>query len=159
RPAFMRTPPTRPPPGRRAGPSESCGAVRGTSPTRRCSMQAHVRRSTRLTAHPASGCGALSPRTWYHHRSEMSRKVKKTLAMRVLEGQGIPYEVIEFPSDIHDARGVAEYARVPVDHVYKTLVAEADEPGLKPRLVINADDRSLELKQLEEGVGAKKTHM
>ena len=40
----------------------------------------------------------------------MSRKVKKTLAMRVLEGQGIPYEVIEFPSDIHDARGVAEYA-------------------------------------------------
>lgn len=89
----------------------------------------------------------------------MSRKVKKTLAMRVLEGQGIPYEVIEFPSDIHDARGVAEYARVPVDHVYKTLVAEADEPGFKPMLVMIAADRSLDLKKLAKVVGAKKTRM
>src|SRR4030042_841053 len=31
--------------------------------------------------------------------------------MHVLDGQHVPYAVIEFPSTIHDALGVAEHAR------------------------------------------------
>lgn len=89
----------------------------------------------------------------------MSRKTRKTLAMRVLEGQGIPYEVVEFPPSIHDAVGVADYAGVPRDHVYKTLVAEADEPGFKPMLVMVGAEDSLDLKKLAKVVGAKKTRM
>ncbi|HLV44504.1 MAG TPA: aminoacyl-tRNA deacylase [Aggregatilineales bacterium] len=89
----------------------------------------------------------------------MGKKVKKTLAMRVLEGQRVPYEVIEFSSEIHDAAGVAQVAGVPPDHVYKTLVARVDEPGFKPMLVMIAADATLDLKKLAEAVGAKKARM
>lgn len=91
----------------------------------------------------------------------MSRKKKsaKTLAMRVLEGQNAPYDVIEFPPTIHDAQGVAEHAGLPPEHVYKTLVVEADERGFKPMLVMIPANRELDLKQFAQAVGAKKVHM
>jgi Cys-tRNA(Pro)/Cys-tRNA(Cys) deacylase len=91
----------------------------------------------------------------------MSRKQKeiRTLAMRVLDGQRVPYEVIAFPDSIHDAQGVAEAAGVPADHVYKTLVVEADDPGFKPMLIMVAADRTLSLKKVAQAVGAKKAHM
>jgi len=79
--------------------------------------------------------------------------------MRLLEGQKVPYEVIEFPDSIHDAQGVADYAGLPVDHVYKTLVAEVDQPRAKPMLVMVAADRSLALKKLAAAVGEKKARM
>lgn len=82
---------------------------------------------------------------------------KKTLSMRILEGADIPYEVIEFPPDIHDAIGVAEYAEVPPNHVYKTLVAVRDEG--KPMLVMIPADRSLDLKLLASATGEKKVRM
>lgn len=89
----------------------------------------------------------------------MARKTKKTLGMRVLEGQDVPYEVVEFPSDIHDAVGVAEYVGVPPENVYKTLVAQVDERGYKPLLVMIAAADTLDLKKLAKAVGAKKAHM
>ena len=82
---------------------------------------------------------------------------KKTLSMRILEGADIPYEVIEFPPDIHDAIGVAEYAEVPPNHVYKTLVTVRDEG--KPMLVMIPADRSLDLKLLASTLGEKKVRM
>lgn len=87
------------------------------------------------------------------------RKEKKTLAMRVLEGQNVDYQVVEFPESIHDARGVAEHAGIPVDHVYKTLVVQTNEPKSKPLLVMVAADRTLDLKKLAQAVGVKKLHM
>ncbi len=91
----------------------------------------------------------------------MSRKQKeqKTLAMRVLEGQNVAYQVVEFPESIHDARGVAEHAGIPADHVYKTLVVQDNEPRSKPLLVMVAADRSLDLKKLAQEVGVKKLQM
>ncbi len=91
----------------------------------------------------------------------MSRKARKTktLAMRVLDGQGIPYQVIEFPESVHDALGVAEHAGLPPDHVYKTLVVEAGAPGLKPLLVMVAADRELNLKKVAQAIGVKKAAM
>lgn len=91
----------------------------------------------------------------------MSKKSKatKTLAMRVLEGQGVPYEAIEFPENVHDAAGVAEHAGLPLDNVYKTLVVQADDPGFKPMLVMVAADSTLNLKMMARAAGAKKIRM
>ncbi len=89
----------------------------------------------------------------------MSRSAKKTLAMRVLESQGVPYEVVSFPDSIHDAVGVAEAAGLPVENVYKTLVVESDDPRLHPLLVMVAASRRLNLKKVARAVGAKKVHM
>jgi Cys-tRNA(Pro)/Cys-tRNA(Cys) deacylase len=86
-------------------------------------------------------------------------QIKKTQSMRVLEGQGVPYEVITFPEIIHDASEVAIYADVPVYHVYKTLVVEAAEPGFKPMLVMIAADRRLDLRKMAAVAGVKKAAM
>lgn len=82
---------------------------------------------------------------------------KKTQSMRILEGAGVPYDVIEFPEEVHDAAGVAEFAGEPLSHVYKTLVVVHDEG--KPLLVMVAADRTLNLKKLAAVVGTKKLRM
>jgi Cys-tRNA(Pro)/Cys-tRNA(Cys) deacylase len=86
-------------------------------------------------------------------------KVDKTLAMRVLEGQGIPFEIIQFPETIHDAVEVARYAGVPPENVYKTLVVEASEPEFKPMLMMIASNSTLDLKKAAKVIGAKKAQM
>ena len=83
-------------------------------------------------------------------------KQEKTLAMRVLEGQDIPYEVIEFPDTVHDAVEVAQVAGVPPENVYKTLVVQADDPGFKPMLILIAANSTLDLKKVAKVIGAKK---
>ncbi len=91
----------------------------------------------------------------------MSRKTRrdKTLAMHILEGQGVPYETVEFPDTIHDALGVAEYAGLPAENVYKTLVVLDETPGTKPMLIMLAAHHTLDLKQTAQAVGAKKVRM
>jgi Cys-tRNA(Pro)/Cys-tRNA(Cys) deacylase len=86
-------------------------------------------------------------------------RTEKTLAMRVLEGQGVPYEVIVYPDTLHDAHEVAQYAGLPPENVYKTLVVQADDPGSKPMLILVAADRTLDLKKTAQAIGAKKVHM
>lgn len=86
-------------------------------------------------------------------------RAEKTLAMRVLEGQAVPYEVITYPDTIHDALELAQHVGLPPEGVYKTLVVLADEPGFKPMLIMVAADTSLDLKKVAQAVGAKKAHM
>jgi len=86
-------------------------------------------------------------------------RLEKTLAMRVLEGLDIPYEVVSYPDTIHDAAEVAAYAGLPPENVYKTLVVLADDPGFKPMLMLVAASASLDLKKAAKAVGAKKVHM
>ncbi|GAB4468141.1 MAG: Cys-tRNA(Pro) deacylase [Anaerolineae bacterium] len=83
----------------------------------------------------------------------------KTLAMRVLEGADVPYEVYEFPDTVHDAVEVAQHTGMPPQNVYKTLVVQAEDTGFKPMLVMIAADRQLNLKKLASAVGAKKVRM
>ena len=88
----------------------------------------------------------------------------KTLAMRVLERDAIPYGVVEFPESIHDALGVAAYAGLPPEIVYKTLVVLLAETGLaspeaKPFLILVAADRNLDLKKVAHALGVKKVQM
>jgi len=82
---------------------------------------------------------------------------KKTQPMRILEGAGVPYDVIDFPEEVHDAAGVAEFAGEPLSHVYKTLVVVREQG--KPLLVMVAADKTLNLKKLAAALGEKKLRM
>jgi Cys-tRNA(Pro)/Cys-tRNA(Cys) deacylase len=85
------------------------------------------------------------------------KKEKKLNSMRVLEGQGVPYEVFTFPPHHHSAAEVAELAGVPLERVYKTLVVQRERG--KPILVMVAADRHLDLKRLAAATGDKKLRM
>src|SRR6266487_4246883 len=82
---------------------------------------------------------------------------KKLHSMRVLEAQGVCYEVLSFPDTIHSAVGVAAYYGLPPAQVYKTLVVVLSQG--KPALVLIAGDREIQLKQLAQALGEKKLRM
>ena len=81
----------------------------------------------------------------------------KLNSMRLLEKHNVPYEVIEYPTELRDAGQIAEVLGVPPSMVYKTLVVEP-KAG-KPCLVMVAAGRSLDLKRLAVAMGAKKAAM
>lgn len=85
--------------------------------------------------------------------------VEKTLAMKVLEGRKVPYEVVTFPEDMHDAEAIAALLGVPAGLVYKTLVVMPPAAGQKPLLVMIPADRQLDLKGFASALGAKKIRM
>lgn len=80
--------------------------------------------------------------------------MEKTNSMRLLERQGIPYEVYTFSPDIHSAVGVAEVTGIPAREVFKTLVLL--RPGGKPILVIAPGDSEVDLRKVAAAVGEKK---
>ena len=57
---------------------------------------------------------------------------KKTNAARILDGLSISYELRGFPVDLDDLSAVhaAEMLRMPVEQVFKTLVARTDKAGV-----------------------------
>jgi Cys-tRNA(Pro)/Cys-tRNA(Cys) deacylase len=80
--------------------------------------------------------------------------------MHVLEAQGIAYQVISFPDTIHDALGVAAFAGLPAEMVYKTLVVQALEPrDRKPLLILVAADRTLDTKRVARALGLRRVEM
>ena len=81
----------------------------------------------------------------------------KTNSMRLLDAQGIPYEVFTFSPDIHSALGVAESTGIPVEHVYKTLVVV--RPDGNPLLAICPGHCQVSLKKLAQAIGEKKLRM
>jgi Cys-tRNA(Pro)/Cys-tRNA(Cys) deacylase len=89
--------------------------------------------------------------------------VEKTLGMRALEREGIPYTPFTFPETIHDALGVAEYCGLPPEQVFKTLVVEVPDPAGRRRpeyvLVLVPGGHSLDLKQAAAGLGVKRVTM
>ena len=87
----------------------------------------------------------------------MAKKSDKTLAMRVLDGKKVPYEVLTFSPGVHSADGVAQALGLPTEEVLKTLVVV--RPLGKPLLVMVPSDRELDLKRLAHAVGEKKLSM
>lgn len=83
---------------------------------------------------------------------------KKTLAMKYLDGQKIPYEALSYPDTLRDAQDVADALGLPDEQVFKTLVVPRPE-GKKPLLVMVPSDRQLDLKKLARTVGEKKLKM
>lgn len=85
--------------------------------------------------------------------------VEKTLAMKVLEGKKVPYEVVTFPDDMHDAEAIADLLGIAAELVYKTLVVMPPVAGQKPLLVMVPANRQLGLKQLAAALNVKKVQM
>ena len=60
------------------------------------------------------------------------KSTKKTNAARILDRMGIGYELKEYPVDVNDLSAVNVAAKVgmPVQQVFKTLVARGDKNGV-----------------------------
>jgi Cys-tRNA(Pro)/Cys-tRNA(Cys) deacylase len=82
----------------------------------------------------------------------------KLNSMRWLDQQKMPYEVLEYPDNIHDAEEVAEALGLPYFMVYKTLVAQPEGQD-KPALAIIPSELRLDLKRLAQAAGVKKARM
>lgn len=88
----------------------------------------------------------------------MAKKPKKLNSMRLLEANNIPYEVLEYDSNIRDAELVAESLGLPEFMVYKTLITYSVATET-PMIVILASDTQLDLKKLASVSGEKKVKM
>lgn len=80
--------------------------------------------------------------------------MQKTLAMRVLEGAKMAYEVHPYDEGERDAETIAGMLGVPAGQVFKTLVVA--RPPAKPLLIMVPADRQLDLKKLAKVMGEKK---
>jgi Cys-tRNA(Pro)/Cys-tRNA(Cys) deacylase len=80
----------------------------------------------------------------------------KTNAARLLDAQGIAYEVREYEVDPDDlmAESVAKKIGLPAEQVFKTLVARGDKNGICFAVV--PGDQQLDLKALAQLTGDKK---
>ncbi len=84
----------------------------------------------------------------------------KTLAMRLLEAHGVPYEAVYFDVARHlTAAEVAAVVGLPPEQTFKTLVALPDRPRAKPILALVPGDSQLDLKRLAAAAGEKKITM
>ena len=81
----------------------------------------------------------------------------KTNAMRALDQRHIAYTPYFYSDTIHSATEVAQLLGVDAGHVFKTLVAQADDG--RNLLIVTPGDRELDLRLLARGVGAKSVRM
>ena len=83
----------------------------------------------------------------------------KTNAARSLDGLGIVYELKEYPVDPNDlgAVHIAEMVGMPVEQVFKTLVARGDKTGVLMACI--PGDGELDLKELAAVSGNKRVEM
>ena len=86
----------------------------------------------------------------------------KTVAMKLLDGKKIKYEVWTYADSMRDAVEIAAYFNVAAAQVFKTLVVLPPEPGnprSKPHLVMLPADRQLNVKKMAKGLGVKRIKM
>lgn len=85
--------------------------------------------------------------------------MQKTIAMRLLEGKRVNYEVSPYPAQLREAEEIASQLGVPPDQLFKTLVVLP--PGTsgraaKPILVMLPAHKQLDLKSLSRQLNVKK---
>lgn len=87
----------------------------------------------------------------------MSKPIK-TNAMRMLESAGLPFRVVTYEVDEEDLSGVhvAQTCGLPVEQVFKTLVAKGDSEYLVACIPVEME---LDLKKLAMVSGNKKVDM
>jgi Cys-tRNA(Pro)/Cys-tRNA(Cys) deacylase len=83
----------------------------------------------------------------------------KTNAVRLLDTLGVTYELRDYDVDPDDlsAETVAKKVGMPLEQVFKTLVARGDKNGVC--LAVVAGNAQLDLKQLAAATGDKKTEV
>ena len=87
------------------------------------------------------------------------KQMKKTNAARILDGLNIIYELKEYKVDENDlgAENVAAKVELPVEQVFKTLVAAGDKSGVI--MAVIPGNKELDLKALASYSGNKKVEM
>lgn len=87
------------------------------------------------------------------------KKQQKTNAARILDRLGIAYELKEYEVDESDLSAVHVAASVgmPIEQVYKTLVARGDKTGIL--MAVIQGDLELDLKALAAASGNKRAEM
>lgn len=85
--------------------------------------------------------------------------MKKTNAARLLDGLNIPYEWKEYEVDENDlsAEAVARKVELPLEQVFKTLVARGDKTGVLMACIPGSTE--LDLKALASVSGNKKVEL
>ena len=84
----------------------------------------------------------------------------KTLAMRVLEANGVDYQPCYYEVEGHlPADQVAAAIGLPPEQVFKTLVTLPVAPKPRPILALIPANRQLDLKKLADAAGEKKVRM
>lgn len=84
--------------------------------------------------------------------------MKKTNALRHLDADGIAYETFEYDGDVEvDGVKIAELNHLPVEAVFKTLVAEGKDKAHFVFVIPVADE--LDLKKAAKVCGEKKMEM
>ncbi len=80
----------------------------------------------------------------------------KTNAIRLLEARGVSFEIREYEVDPEDlsAQTVASKICLPVEQVFKTLLARGDRNGLS--FAVIPGNTELDLKALAKGTGDRK---
>ena len=80
---------------------------------------------------------------------------------RLLDSKKIAYQLhlFDYDAGIESAVQVAQAIGLPALQVFKTLVAQADQPNRKPMLVIIPGPDTLDLKALAKATGLKKIKM
>jgi Cys-tRNA(Pro)/Cys-tRNA(Cys) deacylase len=83
----------------------------------------------------------------------------KTNAARILDQANIPYELIEYSVDESDLSAISAATKVglPIEQVYKTLVARGDKTGVIVACI--QGDHELQLKSLASLSGNKKVEV
>lgn len=91
----------------------------------------------------------------------MSKNIKKTNAMRLLDAQNIEYDIKEYEFDGHDYDGskVAHQIGVPEEEVFKTLVVQDANNNREIAVAIVPVNKHLDLKLLASFIGSKKLEM
>ena len=89
----------------------------------------------------------------------MAKKIKKTNAMRILDGLGIDYEIKTYEVDEEDlsAIHVAQVSGLDIKMVFKTLTARGDKTGIIMAVIGGGDE--LDLKALAKASGNKSVEM
>src|SRR5687767_15557980 len=77
---------------------------------------------------------------------------------RFLDSQKITYVAFETPAEKMGARETAEFLKVPLEQVFKTIVVTRDKPK-KPILAVIPGVNVLDLKPLAAFLGEKKVHL
>lgn len=90
---------------------------------------------------------------------DYNEEMKKTNAARLLDGLKIPYEWKEYEVDENDlsAEAVARKVELPLDQVFKTLVARGDKTGVLMACIPGSGE--LDLKALAAVSGNKKVDL
>jgi Cys-tRNA(Pro)/Cys-tRNA(Cys) deacylase len=78
---------------------------------------------------------------------------------RMLDAKNIPHTAYELPAEKLGALATARFLNIPIEQVYKTIVALRSSPGSKPILAVIPGNSKLDVKALAAALNEKKVQV